>query len=143
MTTKLLLLAVTLLVRAEAPQEDAVKEELKKFQGKWKLVSANLDGRKAPEAELKTIRLIVEGDRFTLTNGIETYKGKFTINPSGKPKTIDVEFTEGFKGVKVLGIYQIDGDMRKSCFSDSDTNRPEDFQGGKRRYVWVWQADRP
>jgi uncharacterized protein (TIGR03067 family) len=144
MITNLLVLAATLLVGAKAPKEDAVKEELKKFQGKWKLVSAELEGKKPEEAERKTVHLIVEGNRFTLQYGKEIHKGVFTIDPRTTPKQINVEFTDGpIQGAKVPGIYQIDGDTRKSCFAAPEKDRPKDYQGGKDRWVWVWQADKP
>jgi len=143
MKTKVMtLLVVLLLVGADVPKVDAVKEELKKFEGAWKLASANHDGNEATEEEVKSGSLVVTGNEFTLKVGNETHKGKFTLDPGKKPKTIDVEFTEGtLKGSKVLGIYEMEGNTRKSCFAAED--RPSDFAAGKGKYTWTWKRDKP
>ena len=145
MRTKLLLvLAAAALVGADDPKADAVKDELKKFAGTWKLVAANLDAEEQKPEDLKTGSLVVEGDTFTLKYKNEVHKGKFVIDPGKKPKTIDVEFTGGsLKDSKVQGIYQIDGDTRKSCFVEPGKDRPKDFDSGKGKYVWTWKADKP
>jgi uncharacterized protein (TIGR03067 family) len=145
MKTNLVMLPlVVALLGAPAPNEDTAKEELKKFEGKWKLASANLDGEERKAEDLKTASLVVAGDEFTLKMGDETHKGRFTIDPKKKLKTIDVEFTEGaLKGSKVLGIYEMEGDTRKSCFAEPDKDRPADLCAGKGKYVWVWKRDKP
>jgi uncharacterized protein (TIGR03067 family) len=145
MKAKLLaLLLVVPLFGAGGPKPDAIEEELKKFEGKWKLASADLDGKEATPEQVKTTTLEVKGNEFTLKTGDETHKGKFTINLGKKPHTIDVQFTEGMlKDAKVLGIYEIEGDTRKSCFATPNADRPKDFTSGKDKYVWTWKRDKP
>jgi uncharacterized protein (TIGR03067 family) len=140
----LIFMAVVPLLGAEAPKSDAVKEELKKFEGTWKLEAANFDGEERKAEDIKNAGLVVVGDTFTMKIGNETHKGKFTIDPSKKPKTIDAEFTEGsLKDTKVVGIYVIEGDTRKSCFAASQTDRPKDFCAGKGKYLWTWKREKP
>jgi uncharacterized protein (TIGR03067 family) len=135
----LLLLLIPLLAAA-APNPDAAKDELKKFEGTWKLVSQDLDGKEADPEIVKTASLVVAGNEFTLKIGTEIHKGKFTIDPGKKPKTIDVEFTEGsLKDSKVLGIYEMYGDTRKSCFAGPDKDRPADFTSGDGKIIWTWK----
>jgi uncharacterized protein (TIGR03067 family) len=145
MRTKLfLVLAAAVLVGAADPKADAVKDELKKFAGTWKLVAANFSEEDQKPEQVKTGSLVVEGDHFTLKFNNEVHKGKFVIDPAKKPKTIDVEFTAGaLKDSQVKGIYQIDGDTRKSCFAMPNQDRPTDFDRGKDKYVWTWKADKP
>jgi uncharacterized protein (TIGR03067 family) len=145
MKTKLLLLLLAVpLLAAEPPKADAAKDELKKFEGKWKLVSQDFDGKEADPENVKTASLVVAGNEFTMKIGNETHKGKFTIDPAKKPKTIDTEFTEGsLKDSKVLGIYEIDGDTRKSCFAGPDKDRPTDFTSGTGKYIWTWKREKP
>ncbi len=144
MGTKLLALAAVLVVGAPVPKADPVTEELKKFQGRWKLTAAEFNGQPVSPEDVKTASLVVEGEQFTLMIGNETHKGKFTVDPGKKPRAIDVEFTEGtLKGGKVPGIYEIEGDTRKSCFTRFPDRRPTDFAGGQDRYVWVWKRDKP
>ena len=143
----IILLAVVTAMSAvgtDEPKKDAVKDEVKKFAGTWKLVAANIDNQEKDADEVKTASLIVEGDTFTLKIGNELHKGKFTVDPSKKPKTIDVEFTEGMlKNSKVLGVYQIDGKKRTSCFAVTDMERPTEVAAGKGRYLWTWEAVKP
>jgi uncharacterized protein (TIGR03067 family) len=142
MKTKLpLVLAAVALIAADEPKTDAVKDELKKFAGTWKLVAAN-EGRELKPEDVKTISLVVEGEQFTVKNNNEVvHKGKFVIDPSKKLKTIDVEFTAGaLEGAKVKGIYRIDGDTLKSCFAG---DRPTDFDADKHQFVHTWKADKP
>jgi len=145
MKTKLLLLfALVPLLAAEPPKPDTAKDELKKFEGKWKLVSQNFDGKETDPEIVKTTNLVVAGSEFTLKTGTETNKGKITIDPGKKPKLIDVEFTEGdLKGSKVLGICEMDGDTRKSCFAAPDKDRPADFTSGNGKYIWTWKREKP
>jgi uncharacterized protein (TIGR03067 family) len=147
MKTKLMVLLVILPLAgaaAPAPKDDDAKEELKKFEGTWKLVAANLGGMEATPEHVENTSLVVSGHEFTMTIGTEVHKGKFTIDPSKKPKTIDVEFTEGsLKDSKVQGIYEIKGDTRKSCFAEPNADRPADFTGGKDKFVWEWKREKP
>jgi uncharacterized protein (TIGR03067 family) len=144
MKLKLLpILAAAVLVAADEPKADAVKDELKKFAGTWKLVAANADGEEQKAEVVKTGSLVVEGDTFTLKIQNEVNKGKFVIDPSKKPKMLDLEFTEGgLKDGKVKGIYRIDGDTRKSCFAMPTADRPTDFDSGEGKFVWTWKADK-
>jgi uncharacterized protein (TIGR03067 family) len=146
MKTKLMMLLILLPLAGAAPApEPDVEEELKKFQGTWKLVAAqNYDGTESTPESRETTSLVVSGDEFVMTGGTEDFKGKFTIDPSKKPKTIDVEFTEGkLKGTKLKGIYEFNKDIRKSCFADANEKRPKDFDGGKGKLILEWKRDKP
>ncbi len=69
-------------------------------------------------------------------------KAKITLDPSKKPKTIDYRMLEGFtKGKTQLGIYELDGDTFRSCFSAPGDPRPTDFttKAGDRRTLSVWK----
>src|SRR5437867_2013396 len=84
-----LLLSATCLTAQ--PSEEAVKKELKLFQGKWQAVSAHgSDDKPLSEQELKSTSLVVDGDKFTLKTGETTIEGTFKIDPTKKIKTIDV-----------------------------------------------------
>jgi len=118
-----------LLLGADAPKND-VKKDNEKLQGTWKAVTAEAGGNLQDDAEEH--RLIFSGDEFTLKKGEETMgKGKFKIDPSKKPNEIDMEFVESkrdaLKGKTVLGIYQLDGDALKWCWSKPGDGRPKEF----------------
>jgi uncharacterized protein (TIGR03067 family) len=99
-----------------------------KFEGTWQVVSLEVDGMKIPQETIKESKLIIKGKEFTMKEKIAIYKGTFSIEPSKKPKTIDIKFTEGpEKGNTSLGIYEIDGDDLKLCLSVTAKERPTEF----------------
>ena len=83
---------VGLLLGPDAPKDDAKKDK-ENLQGTWKAVTVEAGGKVQDEAEEH--RLIFSGDEFSIKKGEETMiKGKFKIDPSKKPKEIDMEFIE-------------------------------------------------
>ena len=128
----LLVAGAALAVAADDKKDDA-KDELKKFEGTWVLVSSERDGEKAPAEELKKVmpKAVVKGDKVTLSVGDKTVmEAEFTIDPTKKPKTIDSTATTGpDKGKKTLGIYEIDGDTFKICYNEKE--RPKEFSAKK------------
>jgi uncharacterized protein (TIGR03067 family) len=132
------ILVSLLSFQIDSPTGDAVKRDLQHFQGSWQAASViNADGRPATTEELERTRLIVEGNQFTLKGKDFIIKGRFTIDPSKSPKSIDavLDTKEGEKPVKVLGIYRIDGETRKSCFALPDKPRPKDFPLSPKDYI--------
>jgi uncharacterized protein (TIGR03067 family) len=118
----LLACALGLLLITGAPGGDA-KKDLDKLQGKW---LAELDGKKAAMDFTK--------EKFTITlsdgNEEKTFKGAFKIDPSVKPKHIDLTVEEGdrFVGDTALGIYELDGDTLKWCANQpGKVERPSEF----------------
>jgi uncharacterized protein (TIGR03067 family) len=120
--------AVGLLLAADA-NEDAVKKDLKLFEGTWKIVSMELEGMKLPEDQYKDAKLVCKGSDFTYTDiGGTEYKGTFKIDPSKKPKTLDVTFTDGpNKGEVLVAIYEIDETTYKLCAKPMSKDRPTEF----------------
>jgi uncharacterized protein (TIGR03067 family) len=110
-------------------EDDAVKKELARFQGEWKMVSGVADGFAMPESMVGSCKRVCKGDEVTTTIGQQVVmKARITIEPTRSPKTIDYQVIDGpTKGKKHLGIYSIDGDTFKSCFAAPDAPRPKEF----------------
>jgi uncharacterized protein (TIGR03067 family) len=123
----LLIATVGVLLAADAPQDAAVKKELDQLQGTWQMVSHEVNGK--PDDTLKGTVRVVEGDKFTIKKGDKVLRvGTMKLDPTKKPKWIDISFTEGpEKGKARLGIYVLDGDMQKICYGDLDKERPAEF----------------
>jgi uncharacterized protein (TIGR03067 family) len=138
-----LLLLAPLVFPVVPPPGRPVSVELLEFQGAWQAAAVvNADGRPATPAELASIRLIVTGDRFTLTKKRITVSGRFTIDPARTPKAIDVvlDARPGEPPIRLRGIYRADGATRRSCFAMPDQERPADFPASPKGYVqfeWV------
>ena len=137
----LLLLFVAGTCIAAQPSDDAVKKELKLFHGKWACVGGQgMDGKPVAEDEIKRTSMVVEGNKFSIKqNDNVIIEGTFTVDPTKKIKTIDVDLKKPGEG-KVLGIYQIDGDMRKSCFATNDAKgRPDGFRKEAGYLILEWK----
>jgi uncharacterized protein (TIGR03067 family) len=112
----LMLAALTLAMLAACPiltRADETKDEAKKLEGDWKVVSADSGGRvsdKTPGPQ----QVVIRGDQITLKmkNG-EGPTFRFTVDPSQKPKAMDWLKKDG-SGIG--GIYELDGDDLKICF---------------------------
>jgi len=112
----------------------AYRKELEKFAGTWQVVAYEKDGVKAPEADLKQMKFIITGDKYTLERAGKTAEGGWVcIDPARKPKVIDVYPTKP-EGKVEMGIYEWDGDDRlKVCCTDPGTEqtRPRLFSTTK------------
>ena len=140
------LLALAAVSPSWAEENQAVKKDLALLQGEWIMVSGSADGQPMPDQMRKQMRRICKGDETTTTMaGQLFFKAKITLDPSKKPKTIDYDMTDGpTKGKKQLGIYQVEGDVFKSCFAKPNAERPTDFTSkpGDGRTLSVWKREK-
>lgn len=123
----LIALAPLVLVAAD---EDAVKTELKKFEGKWKIVSAEQNGKPVPEEQIKDHPItVIKGNQMTFEG---RDKGAATIKIDPTKKHIDVTGTERGTTFVVKGFYVVDGDTLKVSVNDPGKERPEAFSKGAK-----------
>jgi uncharacterized protein (TIGR03067 family) len=130
LATAFLIAGVSLLDAAGGAKEDAVKKELQALKGTWRVISREVDGKKASEEELKGVTLTRdETGKFSVRRGDKLIvAGVIKIDPTKKPKTTDVTYTGGeFKGQTALGIYEIEGDTYRGCVARPGGERPKDF----------------
>lgn len=135
----LVVLTVGLLLGAGYAQEDAAKKELEKFQGTWTYLSLEEDGKQMPQEDIKNMTVTFTGDKVMLRQGSQLIRaGTQKIDPTKKPKTVDVTYTEGeAKGMTRLGIYELTDDTARVCFSTTGKDRPTEFKtsSGSNRYL--------
>jgi uncharacterized protein (TIGR03067 family) len=115
---------------ADESKDEAIKKDRKVYEGTWRVVSLEVDGNKAAEDDAKKIVVAnkADGSWSIEVDGKVVAKGTSTIDPSKKPKTIDLTITEGDDaGKTALGIYELDKDSRKVCISQSGKDRPTEF----------------
>jgi uncharacterized protein (TIGR03067 family) len=120
-----LLFAVTLPAYAA----DA-KTDRQKYSGTWQAVSGVSNGNTVKDEDARKIVVINEADgKWTiLVEGKVFAKGTSKMNPSAKPKAIDITCTEGDpKGKTYLGIYEVGENTRKVCLAEAGKERPTDF----------------
>lgn len=98
-------------------------------EGTWSPVEAELAGQKFPEEVTKTIKLVITGDKYTVTVGKMVDRGTVKLDSSAKPKTIDITGTEGpNKGKTFLAIYELNGETLKVCYDLAGKARPTEFK---------------
>jgi len=140
-------LTAVILASVQAADTEVAKEDLAKLQGEWSMVSGSADGQPMPENMLKEMKRTCHGDEATTTmSGQVIIKARISLDPSRNPKTINYQMTGGFtQGKKQLGIYEVNGDMFRSCFGKPGAERPTDFTSrpGDGRTLSVWRRDKP
>jgi uncharacterized protein (TIGR03067 family) len=115
--------------RTDRPTPAAIQAEQKRFEGTWSYASVVADGKPAAEESLKASRLVLAGDRFTVTEPETTHKGTYSVDPSVTPRSIDVTFREGPRAGKTIkGIYDLNGNTCKVCIALDDQPRPTEFR---------------
>ncbi len=114
----------------EGEKNQAVAAELAKLQGTWQLISAETNGKKTPEDQVKQIRVKIEKNHHTVTFGDQVVAREvtFTLDPTTQPKSIeDTLSEEPYRGKKIRGIYLLEGDSLTACVGAIDAPRPTEF----------------
>jgi RNA polymerase sigma factor (sigma-70 family) len=123
---------------AEQPKaEEKPKSDKERLQGKWVPVSAEEEGKKVPEEEIKAKNFVMvfAGDKMTLPMKDDTREVEYKLDPAKKPKEIDVAIE---KGKVAKGIYELDGDTLKLCIEkDPDGERPAKFATDGTTHVLI------
>ena len=129
--------AIALVVTAGTQDADT-----KKLNGTWVLVRGEQDGKPLTQEVIQGPKLVIDGDRHTLTVGSDKMVSTHHLEPTTKPKSIDTTPTEGpYKDRTLLGIYQISGDEFTVCFAAPGKERPKSFTTklGTGIFVHVWK----
>jgi uncharacterized protein (TIGR03067 family) len=116
---------------AEDAKDKAVKDELKKLSGTWDAVSL-----RTGDKEIKisgSMQFVFDGDKWAIKDDGKTRNsGTLTVDPTRKPKTIDLKATKrGETGDTLLGIYELNGDELKIVLFPPGANRPADLNDQK------------
>ncbi len=126
-STALLMVGCFVIVAVTQAQDDAAQKELKHFQGHWQLLSLVRNGEKLPDEQTKGAQVTVQGNTYTVkVNGEVKEEGTFKLDPSRRPKWIDITPTKGEgKGQTYLGIYEVKGDTYTLCTASPGQPRPK------------------
>jgi uncharacterized protein (TIGR03067 family) len=137
--TLTLVLSVMQTANGEDPKDrDAI-------QGTWLASTAELGGKPIPDEVRKTITLVIKDDKYTVTVGKNPDRGTVKLDPSAKPKAMDITGTEGpNKGKKIPAIYELDGDTLKICYDLSGKSRPTEFKTveGTQRFLVTYKREK-
>jgi uncharacterized protein (TIGR03067 family) len=129
-----------------AQDSGAAAKDKAQLQGEWTMVSGERDGHAFPADFMKGSKRVAKGDEITVTlQGQLFMSAKITLDPAKTPKAIDYSITGGpYAGKTQLGIYQLDGDTVKFCFSTPGGERPDGFTTRRNsgRTVTTWRRER-
>jgi uncharacterized protein (TIGR03067 family) len=127
-----LISALCVVVLLAADKKEEPKDEL---EATWVPVSSIRDGVKDenPPPGLKLV--FKNGTVSVFVNDKTEETMEYKLDPSQKPKTIDLTKTSGAaKGTGAKGIYEIDGDTLRLCvptMPEKVNNRPTKFASEK------------
>jgi uncharacterized protein (TIGR03067 family) len=115
-------------------EDDPATGDLRSLQGTWVTVSLVNDGKtlvdeKAPPKSGPTTKLVYEGHKWMVKVADKTVAtGKFKIDATQNPKTIDIMDESGVANAKTkLGIFELDGDTYKYCLAPAGKPRPREL----------------
>jgi uncharacterized protein (TIGR03067 family) len=105
---------ISLLAEQEEAREAAILRDKGRLQGAWNFVSG-----------IREAQLFIAGDHFTVKfkNG-DIYLGVYVLDPTTKPKMMDMTIQEGpekHRGLTSLVIYELDGDKLIWCPAEPGT----------------------
>jgi uncharacterized protein (TIGR03067 family) len=120
----LLVVSAGLLVGADAKED--LKKEKDKLIGTWSVITIEVPkGEKGPsDKEIKEMKFVFAEDKVTPKFGeMEDQPVNYRLDPSKKPKEIDIMIPKGMKG-----IYTLDGDTLTMCVVAKGDPRPKEFK---------------
>ena len=146
------LAGVALVGIATGQVKNAVKEEMKKFEGTWTLVWFEQGGVKTaaekfkqPEAFGFNVSTIIKDGKSTMTFQGKSVQYSFTVDTTKKPKTLDRVVAEGkFKGNAYRYLYELDGDTLRLCYdAEMSEVRPKEFKAEGTITILTFERKKP
>jgi len=136
-------LAVTVTAMFVFP-ESTMGSDLEKLAGEWECTSATNDGKPIAEETVKKLRLTItkEGGYKTTLGEQVLFDSTCMVDSQKQPSQIDMIGTEGEnKGKAAQGIYALDKDSLKICYTMPGKDRPASFdsQPGSAATLVVWK----
>jgi uncharacterized protein (TIGR03067 family) len=121
-------------------------DDAKSMNGTWLPSAAEFAGEKYPDEVRKSIKLVIDDRKYTVTVGKELDKGTVKLDPSKKPKEMDIIGTEGpNKGKTILAIYEKTDDTLRVCYDLSGKARPTEFKTtkGTQLFLVTYNREKP
>jgi len=121
----LILVAVAVAATALGGNDD---DDARKIQGTWGIASAEIGGSFFPPQVARIITLKMDQGKYVV-KAENLDKGTYTINPTTKPKSLDIFGTEGPNAGKHFPcIYELHGNELRVCYQLGDGPRPMEFK---------------
>lgn len=142
--TRSLFVALFLAMTVSCPSRgDDTKDDAQSIDGTWLPSAAELGGEKLPDEVRKSIKLVIDDGKYTVTAGEVLDRGTVKLDPSTKPKAIDITGTEGpNKGKTILAIYEMSDGALRVCYDLGGKARPTEFKAEKGTQQFLVAYDR-
>ncbi|MHB1425824.1 MAG: TIGR03067 domain-containing protein [Gemmataceae bacterium] len=122
-----------------------------KMQGVWRGLALEIKGDALPPPAARSMRIRFDKDTFTIEQeGVLTVQGRYTIDSTHTPKTIDLTITETVqtvnKGSLVLGVYALEKDQLRLCTTKANgQERPKKLVSnhGTTHTLITFQKEKP
>jgi uncharacterized protein (TIGR03067 family) len=126
---------VPLVAVAQDPKSDAVKEEMKKLEGTWVVVSSSANGKENKETGVR--QWVFNGDQVSLPFRGEQATTSYRVDPSQTPKALTIQ-TPKTDSETIIGdaIYELSGDTLRVCFGPPGS-RPKEFSDKDQRLILI------
>src|SRR5262245_48112092 len=122
------------------------KSDQKALQGTWVMESLEVEGKQVPAEKLQGTKLTIKGDKYIVRTKEATHEVTFKLDPSQKPKAIDMFFPDGPELPKLAkGIYELDGDTFRLCRAQAPgQDRPKEFvtEVNTGRFIVTWKRQK-
>jgi uncharacterized protein (TIGR03067 family) len=113
----------------------------------WNCVSLTNGARDAPEEFIKDLQVVITGAKYASKRGGKNVSESiYKLDPTKRPKTIDVTFVQGpNKGKTQQGIYSLAGDTLTICGAEPGSERPTEFASrfGRSYILMVLERGKP
>lgn len=108
----------------------AIRKDRQQIAGTWRIISLEVKGNKADDEGVRKMTVVngADGTWSLRSEGKEIGRGTTTIDPTQKPKTIDIKSSTGEDQEQtVQGIYELGKKTRKLCYASVERPRPTEF----------------
>jgi uncharacterized protein (TIGR03067 family) len=122
----LIVLVFGFLAGTDVRSQDGTKDKAI-LQGTWMVVSLEPMARKLTPEVLKAAKLVITGDKFTISIADSKDEASYKLDPTQKPKAIDVTDLRRQDAKPSPGIYLLEGDDLKLCWDANGASRPTAF----------------
>lgn len=125
-----------------ATQPKPAVDDLELLRGEWQIVACDRDG--AEFAQEIGGRMKFDGDVATTISPDGTSNAfRLVLNSSVTPKTIDWKLTQGEVTQTLHGLYQLDGDILRTCSpANFEAERPTEIRTVSGDGRWVFELKR-
>ncbi len=126
--SRFLFFAAILAAFLSAFVSTAQADDLKSMQGKWRVESAEAEGKAVVSPELTDLVVTITGETYEVSTKDGIDRGSLKVDEGQKPKAIDATHTEGPESGKMIkGIYELKGDTLRVCYAVTGGERPTEF----------------